>query len=125
MKLSAADSDRNTAGRVRPSRSRITTTTWRLPFWFLANLRSRRISLWLASFTYTPKYPPSASTVRSAPPIRTPLSSLAIASRGLRTMTKAILYWTYRSRLSGAEVEDRAAKSGPMRLLAHSAGKVE
>ncbi len=33
---SAADSDLNTSGRVRPSRSRITTTTWRLPFWFFA-----------------------------------------------------------------------------------------
>lgn len=34
----------NTAGTELPPRSRITTTTLRLPFWFLANRRSGRCS---------------------------------------------------------------------------------
>ena len=53
MKLSAATSDSNTPGSVLPSgpRSRITTTTLRLPERFYRRRRSRRLSRRLAGFT--------------------------------------------------------------------------
>jgi hypothetical protein len=45
MKDKAAPSERKAIGRILPLRSRITTTHWRLSFWFLANRRSTRFSL--------------------------------------------------------------------------------
>src|SRR4051794_324363 len=45
MKFSASTSLRNAPGSVLPPRSRITTTTLRLPLWFSRSRRSRRFSL--------------------------------------------------------------------------------
>src|SRR3954471_4835302 len=104
----AASSLTNTAGSVPPrlvpasARSRITTTTWRLPLLFSARRRSLRSSFRSSGRTGPPKQAPSTSTCRPAPPSRRPRNSRPRASRILCSSTKAVLYWTSRSRDSAS-----------------------
>src|ERR1700730_5984147 len=78
MKFSASTSLRNTPGSVLPPRSRITTTTLRLPVWCRRSRRSLRSSRRFAGFTYPPKYPPSISARLPSPPIAVWRTSEAI-----------------------------------------------
>ena len=55
MNETAASSEENTWGNVRPSRSRITTTTLRFPDWFSASRRSIRSAAKFSGRTWPPK----------------------------------------------------------------------
>ncbi len=97
MAGTAASSPANTCANVRPRRSRITTTR-RLPDWFSDRRRSIRSAAWFSGRTWPPKYAPQVSATRPSPPICSPFTLDAMASRSLCASTKAVLCCTSSSR---------------------------